>query len=671
LKAGFGILASLATILSAVPTALGQGPATAPAEASPVVDEAAESPDKLQNIDLLNMEVPVVITAARHEQKITAVPYAISVITAEDIRQSGARSVPDALRLVPGVDVADLSINNSAVGIRGLQGILSREVLVLVDGRQVFDSVFGGSLWGNWPFELEDIARIEVIRGPGGTTWGANAVNGVINIITKDPKDQLGLTNTSGGGSRGTWKEHLGYAFQQGKLRMNVSGEYAASDGFNEGGSILRNVEDDVKTGRTNVHTIFDATPKDQIMLSGGNALVDGGWPQTPLASFMRNSNAGSQASYIQSRWSHEIAADNRFELNAYVNDYQGMPAYDAIDYRYEQFAIQFSHTFKPAEHHTLTWGIDTRADILNTSTSDPQLLSQGFLSTGIVGLYVQDEWAFAPRWRFTLGGRIDYECYGGFQPSGRAALSYDLSESSMIYGAVSRAFQMPPVGFRFVDLPFAEGLGWFTSEEDVRSEQLIAYELGYRGEFFDRLQTNINLYCHDYSSMTILDLMTGPPGLLRYNFTNGYSAVGYGLETDAKWAVTKQLTLLANYTLELLDCSGRSSIVQTDYMTPPTNKFMVGTRYNPIDPLHLSASLYFVDDVNSPNPTFPLVRLNVPESFRLDLRAEYEFWKDKASVAVGVRDLLTPNHLEGTSLFQNVAEVPRMVYAEVRLVLK
>ncbi len=150
--------------------------------------------DEIDDIELLELEVPIVVTAARREQSITDVPYASSVITQEDIRWSGARSIPDALRLVPGVDVADLSFGSAAVSPRGFHGFLSRQILILVDGRQVYDSLFGGTLWGSWPFQLEDIERIEVIRGPGGVTWGANALNGVINIITKAPADQLGLT---------------------------------------------------------------------------------------------------------------------------------------------------------------------------------------------------------------------------------------------------------------------------------------------------------------------------------------------------------------------------------------------------------------------------------------------------------------------------------------------
>ena len=193
-----------------------------PDDVAPANDDS-ELYDDTADLELLDLEVPIVVTAARRAQKITTVPNAVSIITADDIRASGARTIPDALRLAPGMDVAELSYSNKAVSVRGLHGFVTRTVLVLVDGRQLFDSLFGGTLWGNWPFQLEDIERIEIIRGPGGVTWGANAVDGVINIITKDPKDQLGLTMTLSGGSRGSFKKHVGYSFIDGKLRLRVS----------------------------------------------------------------------------------------------------------------------------------------------------------------------------------------------------------------------------------------------------------------------------------------------------------------------------------------------------------------------------------------------------------------------------------------------------------------
>ncbi|MHC4698851.1 MAG: TonB-dependent receptor plug domain-containing protein [Planctomycetota bacterium] len=628
--------------------------------------------DDLEDLDLLELEIPVVVTAARREQKINTVPYAVSIITAEDIRRSGARSIPDALRLVPGVDVADLSAANAAVSPRGFHGFVARQVLVLVDGRQIFDSLFGGTLWGSWPFLLEDIERIEVIRGPGGVAWGANAVNGVINIITKDPTDQVGLTLTSSGGSRGSFKQYIGYGIQQDeRLRLRISGEYEAHDGFRKGGSILRSLDDEYKTGRIALHALFDIGPEDSLTLSAGSALVDGGYPPTPLAGLGLRRNSRSRASFVMGTWSHETGHDERFEVTAYVNEFEASPGLPAIDYRYQQIALQFGHTFRPAEAHRLTWGVDTRVDLLDATNADPFMLSKDFVSTAIIGVYLQDEWQFAPKWTLDLGARIDYEFYGGFQPSARAAFAYTLTRDSMIYGAVSRAFQMPPAGLRFLDIPLLNGIAHAKGNRDVEVESVVAYELGYRGRFFDRLDTNLNLFWHELDDVTTLSPMLGPPGLIRMDLDNRAGASIYGAEVDAKLVATKKLTLLANYTYQRLDWRSSSPLHEKDAITPPEHKFMLGARYSPTDDLHLSGHLYYVDDVEAPLPSNPFSLRDIDSYFRLDLNAEYDFADDRASIAVGVRNLLDSSHYEGGTLFLNDAEVPRMIYAELRIAIR
>jgi len=617
------------------------------------------------------MDVQVVVTASRREQKITTVPYAITVITSEDIRSAGARSIPDALRLVPGVDVADLSFGSYAVSPRGFHGFLARQVLVLVDGRQIFDSHFGGTLWGSWPFLLEDIEQIEVIRGPGGVTWGANAVNGVINIITKDPADQPGLTLTAGGGSRGTHKEYVGYAVEDGKLRLRLSTEYEASDGFHSGGSILGRLADDYKAGRVSIHGIYDSGPDDKFTFSVGSSAVDGCYPRTPLGGFGWRRNSGSQASFIMGRWSHRISEDNRFDLTGYVNDFYGSAGVPQMDYRYQQFALQLSHTFVPEQDHTLTWGIDTRFDLLDASNSDPQMLSRGFLSTGIVGAYVRDQWRFRPKWTLDLGARIDYEFYGGVQPSARASLAYEIAEDSLLYSSVSRAFQMPPVGLRFLDMPMLNRLSWAVGDRDADAETLVAYELGYRGRFFDRLETNLNIFWHDYDKVTTLSPRLGPPGLLVLDFGNRASASLYGVEFGASYAAAENLTLLANYTFQNLDWRASVPFHDKELISPPEHKAMVGARYSPTDDLHLSGQLHFVGGTKAPRADFPFVARSIDPYPRLDLRAEYEFQDDDASLAIGVRNLLDDHHPEGGTLFLNYAETPRMIFMEFKMRIK
>ena len=672
------VLAVPLALLSASVSTLGQEEATPPTETQPARGQPVTSQpafeeletDGFEDIELLDLEVPVVVTASRHEQKITTVPHAVSVITAEDIRRSGARSVPDALRLVPGIDVAELSFGNAAVSPRGFHGFVARQVLVLVDGRQIFDSLFGGTLWGSWPFQLEDIERIEVIRGPAGVTWGANAVNGVINIITKDPRNQAGLTFTAGGGSRGWHKEHFGYAFADEKLRLRISGEYEASDGFRRGGSFIKGLDDDYKGGRIGVHAIYQVNEQDTLLFSTGSSVVDGGFPRGPLTEIFGR-HSGSQANFVLGKWTHQVTDDNIFELTGYVNDFHASPGMHAVDYRYQQLALQFSHTFKPAEAHTLTWGVDTRVDLMDATNGDPFLLRRGYVNSGTFGLYLQDEWQLAPRWTLNLGGRVDYDTYGGFQPSGRAALSYQLSNNSAVYGAVSRAFQMPPAAFRFLNIPMAEGLARVWSNREVNPQTLIAYELGYHGRFFKRLDVNLNMFWNEHFDVTTMSPRLRPPALLRMDEDNRASATIYGAELDARYAVTDALTLLGNYTYQQLDWDSFAHVHEKDMMSPPKHKFMVGTRYSPTDDLHLSGHLYFVDTVKSPNPLIPLLTKRIDSYFRLDLLAEFEFCDDRAALSVGVKNLLDTHHPEASTLFLNDAEVPRMIYAELRLSVK
>ncbi len=633
--------------------------------------EPVAETDDLDDLDLLDLEIPVVITAARHEQKITTVPHAMSVITAADIRQSGARSIPDALRLVPGVDIADLAFGAAAVSPRASCGFLSNYVLVLVDGRQIYDSVFGGTLWESWPFQVEDIERIEVIRGPGGVTWGANAVNGVINIITKDPRKQLGLTTTSGGGSRGTFKQHVGYAFEDDRLRLRVSGEYEASDGFRKGGSFLRPLADDYKSGRASVHAIFEEGD-DRLTLSAGSALLDGGYPAPPAGLLMKRRNSGSQASFILGKWDRRIAPDNDLSLTAYVNDSHVSNGVSSIDYRYQQYALQLSHTFRPAERHTLTWGIDTRLDHADTTNSDPFMLSKDLVNTFIIGAYVQNQWRPTDRWTATLGARLDYDSYGGTEPSARAAFSYQLTDNSSVFGAVSRAFHMLPGATRFADIPLLGGLIVVQSDRAIRPATVMAYELGHRASYQDdRLHVNLNVYWHQYSDVYTLSPRLGPPGLIHIDIDNRGSNAVYGFEADARYALADSFTLLAHYTYQHLDWRVKAPLHDKDAISPPAHKAMVGVRYSPTPDLHLSSHVYYVDASFAPNPANLFHPRHQAPYVRVDLRGEYEFWNDQASIAVGVRNLLDPDHYEGGSTFLNDAEVPRMFYAEFRMAIK
>ena len=633
--------------------------------AGPLVFEADD------DLNLLDMEIRTVVTAGRREQKMEHVPHAISVVTREDIRRSGARSVPDALRLATGVDVGDLSYGNAAISPRGVYGFLTRETLVLVDGRQIFDSFFGGTLWGSWPFQLEDIERIEIIRGPGGVSWGANAVSGVINIITRPPAEQRELTYIAGGGSQGTIQQYFGYTGSEDGFRYRLSGSYEHSDGFPRGGSLLRGPDDTYSAARGAFHGVFDLSPTDSLLFSAGSSVVEDGFPRTPQAGF-GDHKGGSESNSVLGRWSRAIDAQHDIEVTGYVNDFAVSPALAAADYRYQQYALQFSETICPNDRHTVQWGLDGRIDAVDASNADPFMLTQDHVTSGTTGIYIQDEWKFAPRWELNLGARLDYDSNGGFQPSARAAVSYELTEDSFIFGAVSRAFQMPPAALRYLNTPFLNGLARATVDGKLAATTLMAYELGYRTSLLDRrLQFAINGYWHELWDVTTLSPRFGPPGLIKQSLANRASESLYGVELESRYALTPATTLLGNYTYQQLNWESEAPYRDRDLVSPPKHKFMLGVRHDLTDDLHVAAHAWWVDAVQAPNSKNPFVAREIDPYWRLDLSLEYEFWNDDAALSVGVRNLIDDHHPEGGTLFLNRADTPRMIYAQLRLTFR
>lgn len=640
-----------------------------PELATPSIDELSPDLSDVESLELLDLEIPIVVTASRRDQKITDVPYAMSVITAEDIRLTGARTVPEALRMAAGVNVAQTSFLHGGVGTRGGNSFSNSSLLVLVDGRQIFDPVFGGTLWGSWPFMLEDIERIEVIRGPGGVTWGSNAMNGVINIITKDPADQTGLTIRALGGSRGWNREYLGAGFADDKLRLRVSGEYEGSEGFEGEPFLWTRYEEQPKLGRGSVHGIYEPTPDDELTFSLGHGIAHDMFPRPSGAGLGVNTTSSSQASYVLGSWKRQFAPDNTLTLTGYVNDFAAAGGVEMIRYRYQQYGFQLQHSFAPAEDHTLTWGFDGRADAIDASNARPRLLAEDYLCNGVLALYLQNDWQFAPRWTLSLGGRIDYDFHGGFEPSARVALAYQVADRALLYAAVSRAFSESALGKRFFDMPSMNGFVRTISSPYLDPATVMAYELGYRGTLFDKLDLAANVFWHEYRDLIIItDLPTYPGEFMRQALLNRVGYSSYGLEADLRYRMTEKLTLLGNYTLEQFQWRGPNFTAAADGIEPPKHKFMLGARYQPLDVLDLSSHLYYVDTTRSPWGAFPLFDKGIRPYFRWDLRAEYRFWADRASVAVGVQNLLDPAHPEGGSVFSNAGEVPRIVYAELRL---
>jgi len=403
--------------------------------------------------DLMNVEVTSV---SKKEQKLSRTASAVFVITQEDIRRSGATNIPDVLRMVPGVEVAQINANTWAISARGFNAEFSNELLVTVDGRNVYTPTFGGVFWDALDMPLENIERIEVIRGPGGSVWGANAVNGVINIITKKAGETAGAMVTAGGGNVDQGFGTVQYGGAAEGTDYRVWSKFFNQDQFP--GTNGQDGGDGWNVLRGGFRTDSTLTAKDGLTFEGGLYSGREGDPTEFLPSItspgLLNIELGVNVSggFLQSVWNHAYSARSDSRL---------MVSYDTYDREDElretrkTLDLDFQHHFAWGERQDLVWGLDYRYSASHTDGDLFVSFDPADLNTQLFSGFVQDEIAVVPeRLYFTVGTKLEHNYYTGFGvlPSVRA--TYAASERQMFWAAVSRALRTPAATDTLNDQP-------------------------------------------------------------------------------------------------------------------------------------------------------------------------------------------------------------------------
>ncbi len=320
----------------------------------------------LKQLSLEQLGDVEVTTVSKDPQQVLKTPAAIFVITQEDIRQSGATNIPEALRLAPGVEVARIDADHWSVAIRGLAGQFSKDLLVLIDGRSIYTPLFAGVYWDVQDVPLEDIERIEVIRGPGGTIWGANAVNGVINIITTSSENTHGAMVTLGGGNvdQGIGTVRYGGSVGQGfNYRIYATGSIRAPEFHSDGNDF-----DHWRMGQTGFRTDWKSGQKDAFTVQG-DIYSAGSGETSLLATFptssslaseiQQNAVASASGGNLLARWQHTNGEGSDIQIQAYFDrtnrvDIEGGETRDTFD-------VDFVQHFRPHGQQELTWGLGGR----------------------------------------------------------------------------------------------------------------------------------------------------------------------------------------------------------------------------------------------------------------------------------------------------------------------
>src|SRR5467141_264033 len=429
---------------------------------------SAEALKKLSIEQLMNLQVTSV---SKRPERLSQTASAIQLITQEDIRRSGASSLPEALRLAANLQVAQVDSRQWAISARGFNGTTANKLLVLVDGRTVYTPLFSGVFWDVQEVPLADVDRIEVISGPGATLWGANAVNGVINVITKDAKDTQGLLLSGGGGSeqRGFGTVRYGGALGS-AVHYRVYGR-----GFARDQTALSNglgATDDWHLWQGGFRLDWDASTARRLALQSD--VYDGRIAQaTPGHLAVSGGN-------VMAKWSRTLSDASDLAAQLYYDrTHRDIPGTFGEDL--DTYDVELQHRARIGARHDLVWGLGYR--LINDGVANSAALA--FLPTHVARQwftgFVQDEIALVPdRLHVAFGTKIEHNDYTGFevQPSGR--VNWTLSPSATLWTAVSRAIRAPSRVDRELYAPgqppyFLAGGPGFHSEEEL------AYELGYR----------------------------------------------------------------------------------------------------------------------------------------------------------------------------------------------
>jgi iron complex outermembrane recepter protein len=571
--------------------------------------------------DLMNVEVS---TVSKSDQKLSRTGSAVFVISPEDIQRSGATNIPDLLRMVPGVDVAQIDANTWAVSIRGFNSEVSNNLLVLLDGRAVSNTLSAGVFWDVLDLPLEDIERIEVIRGPGGSVWGANAVNGVINIITRKASDTHGGLATAGagnlnqgfgtvqyGGALGKSTDYRVYTKYQNDNHMEGPDGQPGGDGW--------------FLFRGGFRTDSRLSAKDTLTVEGDVYNGREGDPSTFLPSVttsIQNDdlNADLSGGYLQTIWNH--AYSERSDTTLQIS-YESYTRGDPLNEKRKTANVDFQHRFPWGERQNIVWGGNYRYSAYRTDGALSASLSPSGSATHVYGLFIQDEISLIPdHFYLTVGGKIEDNDYTGFGvwPSARA--TWQPTDRNMFWAAVSQAARTPAITDTSFRLNFAgfqppEGppvLIGLIGNPHFKNQGVIAYETGYRTTIVKRLSLDLAAFYNDYSNQQTTEPLppyfeaTPAPAhiFVPSTYENLMFGESHGVEIALNWKPMDRWTLTPGYAFEQIHM--HTSALSRDTTTAPSlegstpaNSAQLRSHLDLRKHLTWDASVFFIDRLTDP----------------------------------------------------------------------
>ena len=657
-------------------------PSSAPAAARAAVDPATSAagtsgrlnPDmKLDDLVKQDVVVPaltqVVNTVDRQESTVGRSPAAVFVITQEMIKRSGARNIPEALRMAPGIEVAKISSSTWAISARGFNGRFSNKLLVQIDRRVVYSPTFGGVFWDIQDVVLPDVERIEVIRGPGTTTWGSNAVNGVINIITKKSSDTQGALVQSGGGN---YEQDFNTVRYGGRANEDTTWRAWGQQFDRNRGWSPDFVPDGWRQQRFGFRTDYAPSKEDTVTLQGDlyngydGERFDNTIPTPPFSEVV-NGKTHVSGGDVLLRWARDYDEETGWQFQSYyMTDRRHLTAWAENRNMYD---LDFQYRFSPGEfHHFITGANYRRNQDFERGGFSFELIPHDF-ATNWASVFAQDEMTLQEDFAyFTLGCRLEYNTFGRFQPEPTARLLLLPSKRQSLWFAVSRAVRNPTRFDTGIQLrtsgPVPGSFYEFLGTPNFQPENVMAYEMGYRAQPTDNFSWDICGYVNDYRKLrglgNLMPPVIIPPGdlLLPVPLVNNANAISYGVELTSTYKLTKTWELFGSYTLFEIHAEGDGPdqfFVDQYNGSTPHNQLYVRSSWDLDDDWQFDLIGRYVDRVSFPD---------VPKYIEMDSRLSWRASKNMEISLIG-QNLLNPHHLEYTDFELGLQEtqVRRGVY--------
>jgi len=621
-----------------------------------------------------------VTSVSKKSQNLSESAAAIFVITNDDLKRSGVTNIPDALRMVPGLNVARSDSNKWAINARGFNSRFSSKLLVLIDGRSIYTPTFSGVYWDTNDVLLEDIDRIEVIRGPGATLWGANAVNGVINIITKHTKETHGGTVSVGGGDFEKFMTSARYGSSFGEdSHWRIYAKHQARDEFKDvaGGE---DAGDDWKMTQAGFRIDSKLTTKDKVTFQGdfyeGDInqklyLVD--LTQSPYMTVFPVEVPVSGGNLL-ARWQHTLSSTSDFSLQIYYDTTKRTK--DIVNEERDNIDIEFQHRFAAGTRHDIVWGTRyryTSDDFVNSSITSINPLSR---HDDLYSAFMQDEISFLEdKVHLTIGSKIEHNDYSGTEIQPSARLMWAVNSKNKIWGAVSKAVRTPsraetgatiasvamPVAVPFP--PFAVPLVVnMVGSENFDAEELIACELGYRFIPTQKFSMDITLFYNDYDN--IRGFEDQAPVFTGTYFNQDILIVNYSGETTygGELAVAFKVS-------EFFNCDLAYSFINVDdggFGGFPKHQVSTRGLFNLTKTLDLDVWLRYVDDTSAGHFFSDDFKYQIDDYVTLDIRLGWRI-TPKIELSLVGQNLLEKSRVEYVQeAFGLPTEVERSFYGKL-----